>query len=279
MAQVFEIMRALQDDVAASRMEQERMQADLAASQGRNEELNRVNEELSKTLQAQKERVAEERVAPPLSPPMPFSSEIMGAVVPPGLVGVKASFTGVEDPETHLRAFHTQMMLSGGSDAVYCKLFMSTLSGIALDWFVSLPDGHITSFQQFSKLFMEQYIVNRAPPVVSYDLFDVRQNQGESLRDYLSRFGARVVRLPSKDEDMLVHAFKKGVLTGPFSESLIRNRPSTFAEIRRRAVAHIVAETVVSEKRGSAIPTKLRAGPSRSQQPMRVHEGKEGKKA
>ncbi|XP_068474917.1 uncharacterized protein [Phaseolus vulgaris] len=283
MAQVLEIMRALQDDVAASRVEQERMQADLAASQGRNEELNRVNEELCKTLQAQKERVAEEGVAPPPSPPrifpMPFSSEIMGAVVPPGLVGVKASFIGVKDLEAHLTAFHTQMMLFGGSDAVYCKLFMSTLSGIALEWFLSLPDGHITSFQQFSKLFMEQYIMNRAPPVVSYDLFDVRQSQDESLRDYLSRFGAQVVSLPSKDEDMLVHAFKKGVLAGPFSESLIRNRPSTFAEIRRRAVAHIAAETAVSEKRESAIPTKSRAGPSRTQQPMRVHEAKEGKKA
>ena len=32
------------------------MQADLAASQGRNEELDRVNEELRKALQAQKER-------------------------------------------------------------------------------------------------------------------------------------------------------------------------------------------------------------------------------
>ncbi|XP_068503713.1 uncharacterized protein [Phaseolus vulgaris] len=203
----------------------------------------------------------------------------MGVVVPPGLVGVNASFTGVEDPEAHLTAFHTQMMLSRGSNAVYCKLFMSTLSGIALEWFVSLPDGHITSFQQFSKLFMEQYIVNRAPPVVSYDLFVVRQSQGESLWDYLSRFGAQVVRLPRKDEDMLVHAFKKGVLAGPFSESLIRNRPSTFAEIRHHAVAHIAAETAVSEKRDSAILTKSRAGPSRTQQPMRVHEAKEGKKA
>ncbi|XP_068476909.1 uncharacterized protein [Phaseolus vulgaris] len=120
---------------------------------------------------------------------------------------------------------------------------------------------------------------SRAPPVVSYDLFDVPQNQGESLRDYLSRFGAQVVRLSSKDEDMLVHAFKKGVLPGPFSESLIKNHPSTFAEIRRPAVAHIVAETEVYEKRGSAAPTKSRGGPSRSQQPMRVHEAKEGKKA
>ena len=129
--------------------------------------------------------------------------EVMGTMVPPNMVGVKASFTGVEDPEAHLTAFHTQMMLSGGSDAVYCKMFMSTLSGIAMEWFVSLPEGHITSFPQFSKLFTEQYIFNKAPAVVSYDLFDVRQYQGESLKDYLNRFGAQVVRLPSKDEDMI----------------------------------------------------------------------------
>ena len=41
---------------------------------------------------------------------MPFSPEITGTMVPPNLVGVKASFTGVEDPEAHLTAFHTQMM-------------------------------------------------------------------------------------------------------------------------------------------------------------------------
>ncbi|XP_068475019.1 uncharacterized protein [Phaseolus vulgaris] len=200
-------------------------------------------------------------------------------MVPPNLVGVKASFTGVEDPEAHLTAFHTQMMLSGGSDAVYCKMFMSTLRGIAMEWFVSLPEAHLTSFHQFSKLFTEQYIVNRAHSVVSYDLFDVRQYQGESLKDYLNHFGAQVVRLPSKDEDMMVHAFKKGVLSGPFSESLIRSHPSTFAEIWRRAVAHIVAETEVSEKRGSAAPLKPRGGQGKQQQHMRVHEAKEGKKA
>ncbi|XP_068475296.1 uncharacterized protein [Phaseolus vulgaris] len=265
MVQVLEMMRALQDNVAASRAEQEKMQAELAASQSRNDELNRVNEELRRTLQEQKERAVEERMSMPPSPPrafpMPLSPEIMKTMVSPNLVGVKASFTGVEDPEAHLTAFHTQMMLSGGSDVVYCKMFMSTLSGIAMEWFVSLPEGHITSFHQFSKLFTEQYIVNRAPSVVSYDLFDVRQYQDESLKDYLNRFGAQV-----------------GVLPGPFSESLIRSHPSTFAEIRRRAVAHIVAETEVSEKRGSTAPPKPRGGQGKQQQQARVHEAKEGKK-
>ena len=47
--------------------------------------------------------------------------------IPASVVPVKASFTGVEDPEAHLTMFHTQMMLSGGSDVVYCKMFVSTL--------------------------------------------------------------------------------------------------------------------------------------------------------
>jgi len=249
-----EMMRTLQENVVASRSEQERMHEALVASQARNEELNRVNEELRKALQGQKELATGDRSTPPSPPPnfpMPFSQEIMDAVVPANAVAVKESFIGVEDPEAHLTAFHTQMMLSGGSDAFYCKVFMSTLSGTALEWFVSLPTGHITTFQQFSKMFVEQYIVNKAPPLVSYDLFDVRQYQGESLKDFLNRFGAQIVRLPGKDEDMFVHAFKKGVLPGPFSESLIRSHPATFAEIWQRVVAHIAAESEVSEKRGN----------------------------
>jgi len=146
------------------------------------------------------------------------------------------------------------MMLSGGSDAMHCKLFMSTLSCTTLDWFVSLPDGHITSFDKFSTLFREQYIVNRAPPPVSYDLFDVRQYKGESLKEFLNRFLAQVVKLHTKDEDMMVHAFRKGILSGPFSDSLIRCRPKTFCEIRRRVVAHIIADEEVTEKIGSVGP-------------------------
>jgi len=87
--------------------------------------------------------------------PMLFSQVIMDTVIPTTFMGPKVTFTGVEDPEAHITTFHTQMMLLRGSDAMHCKLFMSTLSGTALDWFVSLPDGHITSFDQFSMLLRE----------------------------------------------------------------------------------------------------------------------------
>jgi len=95
---------------------------------------------------------------------------------------------------------------------------MTTLAGIAMDWFISLLDGHVTSFPQLTKLFREQYIANWAPPSVSYDLFDVRQYQGESLKEFLHHFGGQVVRLNLKDKKMMVHAFRKGIVQGPFSE-------------------------------------------------------------
>jgi len=158
MPQLMETIHALQEAVATSRVDQDRFQVDLAASQANNEELRRTNVELRMNLQNVGEHIVDER-APPLpvrAHPMPFSQVIMDAVIPAMFMGPKVTFTSVEDPEAHIKVFHTQLMLSGGSDAVYCKLFMSTLAEAVLDWFVSLPDEHITSFDQFTRLFREK---------------------------------------------------------------------------------------------------------------------------
>ena len=161
-------------------------------------------------------------------------------------------------------------MLVGGSDAVKCKLFMSTLTRMALDWFISLPEGHVTSFAQLSRLFREQYLANRAQAPVSYDLFDVKQFQGETLKEYISRFGAQVVKVSTTEEPMIVYAFRKGVRPGSFSKSLNRSRPKTFVEVRRRVVEHIASEDEVYEKCTITAPARRRA--QMRTQPARVHE-------
>ncbi|XP_068476843.1 uncharacterized protein [Phaseolus vulgaris] len=279
MQQVLEIMRGLQDDMADSKIEQERMQADLNASHVRNDELRRVNEELRRSLrdhQVQRENEEVEHLTPPREFSTPFSQEILDALIPNTFAGPKAIFTGIEDPKAHLTAFHTQMVLVGGSDAARCKLFMSTLTGMAMDWFISLPSGHITSFQQLSQLFRVQYLANTVPPPVSYDLFDVKQYQGESLKEYINRFGSQVVKVGTTEEPMIVYAFRKGVCPGPFCESIIRSRPRTFAEIRRRAVEHIASEGEVCEKRTSVAPSRPRA--VTRAQPVRVNETTTGRK-
>ena len=51
-----------------------------------------------------------------------------------------------------------------------------------------------------------------------------------------------MVKVGTTEEPMIVYGFRKGIYPGPFCESIIRNRPRTFAEIRRRAVEHIATE-------------------------------------
>ena len=158
MQQVMGMMQGLQEAMAASKAEQERMQADLAVSQTRNEELCRMNEELRHGWcihTGLRDEDEPERSTPPREFSTPFSQPILETVIPITFVGPKVTFIGMEDPEAHLTAFHTQMMLVGGSDAIKCKLFMSTLTGMAMDWFISLPNGHINSFAQLSHLFRE----------------------------------------------------------------------------------------------------------------------------
>jgi len=77
--------------------------------------------------------VDQELVTPPRELSTLFSQEIVEAAIPATLVGPKVTFTCTGDPKAHLTAFHTQMMLVGGSDAVRCKLFMSTLTGTTMD--------------------------------------------------------------------------------------------------------------------------------------------------
>ena len=68
MAQMVEIMRSLQANVEASRIEKARMHEDLVASRARNDELSRVTEELRQALQEQRGRPVAEEVAPSTPP-------------------------------------------------------------------------------------------------------------------------------------------------------------------------------------------------------------------
>jgi len=70
-AQMMGIMRALQANVEASRVEQAKMHEDLVASQARNEELSKVTEELRQALQEQRGRPVVDEVEPS-SPPRVF---------------------------------------------------------------------------------------------------------------------------------------------------------------------------------------------------------------
>ena len=155
----------------------------MAASRANNEELRKTNEELRRDLQRMGERTIDERTPPiPVrARPMPFSQTIMDTVIPASFMGPKITFTGVEDPKTYITAFHIQMMISGGTDTMHCKLFMGTFSSTTSDWFISLPDEHITSFDQFSQHCSKSSTSSIRLPLPSLSISSTLSNTRESL--------------------------------------------------------------------------------------------------
>jgi len=78
----------------------------------------------------------------------------MDEPVPPHYIAPKiAFFSSVEDPESHLKVLKAQMIISREFDAIRCKMLMGTFTRKILQWFSGIPDGHITSFPQFSRMF------------------------------------------------------------------------------------------------------------------------------
>ena len=199
-----------------------------------NEELRKTNEELRRNLHRHGRRPIRKR-SPGLSSrddPKPFSQQIMEEFVPPHYITPKIDFfSSVGDPESHLKAFRNQMIFFGGLDAIQCEMLMGTFTGITLQWFNGILDGHITSFPQFSRMFKEQFSTNKVNPPRLYDLFNVKQREGESLKEYLNKICAVSVRLQTQDEEMEVSAFVEGMTKNPFSDSLIYSAMKTLSEV------------------------------------------------
>jgi len=109
--------------------------------------------------------------------------------IPPHYMTPKMlAFSGLEDLETHLKAFQAHMLNLGGSDAIRYKMLQGTFTRTALKWFSGLLDGTIHSFQEFYQMFGEQFAANIITPPRIADLFDIKQKESEPLKEYLNHF-------------------------------------------------------------------------------------------
>lgn len=73
---------------------------------------------------------------------VPFTNEIQRVPVPHNFrEPVIDSYDGSKDPQAHMAAFETQMSISGGDDAIICKMFAGTLKDTALKWFTGFLLG------------------------------------------------------------------------------------------------------------------------------------------
>ncbi|XP_021860692.1 uncharacterized protein [Spinacia oleracea] len=136
------------------------------------------------------------------------------------------------------------MMLYTNTDSMWCKVFPSTLEGIAQSWFDKIPKGTITSFRQLAILFRTQYVANIARERMTGELMSVVQGSQESLRDYISRFNMEASNIPKLQQEVAVLAMMSGLRDGEFKSYLGRKSFTTLAEVLGKANEFIKREEI-----------------------------------
>ncbi|XP_038718291.1 uncharacterized protein LOC120011280 [Tripterygium wilfordii] len=162
-------------------------------------------------------------VAPPEKTPQssfadsPFSPSIAMTEAPPRFAApIMKLYDGTEDPEEHVAHYKQKMFATSIPldlrEACMCKGFGSTLTGPALQWYISLPNGNISSFAQLVDTFLVHFSSSKKIQKCSEDLFRVVQRREESTRDFVARFNKERVSIPRCNPETAFRAFKNGLL-------------------------------------------------------------------
>ncbi|KAL0433506.1 UNVERIFIED_CONTAM: hypothetical protein Slati_2684900 [Sesamum latifolium] len=183
---------------------------------------------------------------------VPFSETVMTDELPKNCrTPVIAEYDGTIDPMEHLSRFENSALLHRYTDGIKCRVFVTTFARAAQQWFNQLHTRAIGSFQEFRSLFLHQFASSQKLRKTELSLFAVRQKDNEPLKEYLQRFNAAALQVPSATEEVKACAFLQGLLDGDFFKSLAKKSVSKFDALLARATKYINMEDAQAAKKES----------------------------
>ena len=141
------------------------------------------------------------------------------------------SYDGTQDPCDHIATFKMTMHLQGIPDVIMCRAFPIKLIGPARVWFGKLPPNTITSFQELSKLFVNNFVEGQRHKRSSFSLLNIEQGENESLRTFTNHFNWEALLVDKMDDKILLAAFYNGVTSDLFIHKLYDQEPQTIAKL------------------------------------------------
>ncbi|XP_073120436.1 uncharacterized protein [Henckelia pumila] len=173
----------------------------------------------------------------------PFTNVILSEALPKGVKILSLpEFDGTSDPQDHIDKFYVKAYLYDITDAAYCKIFRTKLSGQALTWFNKMSSESIANLEQLIQRFIQQFSINKKYPKITTYLFTILQKEGENLRDYVKIFTHAVHEVPQVNHDMLSGIMQQNLCPRRFKESIAGKSPNTLEELLSRAEKYILIE-------------------------------------
>ena len=155
-----------------------------------------------------------------------------------------------------------------------CRAFPTTLKGPARVWFSKIPLNSISSFEDLSKLFVNNFIRGQRHKHSSSSLLTIEKGENESLRLFITRFNREALSVDEVDDKLLLAAFHNGVNSDLFIHKLYEKKPQSMAELVHLAQNLMNAEDAIIVKKRKR-SERIEENPSRhSEQGSRPKKGR-----
>ena len=105
------------------------------------------------------------------------------------------------------------------------------LEGSARSWLLNQPLESIYSWQHFCDLLLANFQGTYHRPGKEDDLHRMRQNDHETLRQFIRRFSQVRNSIPEVSDSSVIRAFKQGVRSRRITEDIALHPPTTVAEL------------------------------------------------
>ncbi|XP_038982017.1 uncharacterized protein LOC120110599 [Phoenix dactylifera] len=161
-------------------------------------------------------------------------------------------YDGSSDPLYHLESYKALMTLQGATNALLCTAFPATLRKAARHWFSGLKPNSILSFEQLGRQLATFFAASRRQRRTSDSLFAIKQKEGESLKDYISRFTSATWEVRDLDQSIVMSALKTRTRSYKFLFSIEKSFPADFVEMLVRARKYAKAEEAMASRRETA---------------------------
>jgi hypothetical protein len=120
-------------------------------------------------------------------------------------------YDGTSNPLEFLQVYITAITTAGGNTAVMATYFHVALSGPARTWLMNLTPGSIYSWEELCARFVANFTSAYQQHGVEAHLHVVRQEPGETLRKFISRFTKVRGTIPRISDASIITVFRQGV--------------------------------------------------------------------
>lgn len=119
----------------------------------------------------------------------------------------------------------------GGNDTVLAKSLLIAAEGDTLVWYAMLRAKSVYYWEDLHDKIMAKIKEFSREFLSASDLFQCKQQQGETLREYYQKFVHLKARAPNVPEDVAIEIAIKGLRIGAFARHLISEKPLAIEQL------------------------------------------------